>query len=181
MVMIGCRKPNSSPMGTTSGMTLVEVVLILLVLGILTATVATHVSSGTADLTATADGISSQLRLVQTLAMNSSRGLWGIRFESDTQTYHMFHCADEDDCDMDLSIENLPGAETDADGRIGVSDSGIQFQDDGHVAFDDFGKPYEIKNSGPTMLKNNSFILTLMDGAGNTHEIEVTPKTGFIP
>jgi len=166
-------------MGTTSGMTLVEVVLILLVLGILTATVATHVSSGTADLTATADGISS--RLVQTLAMNSSRGLWGIRFESDTQTYHMFHCADEDDCDMDLSIENLPGAETDADGRISVSDSSIQFQNDGHVAFDDFGKPYEIKNSGPTMLKNNSFILTLMDGAGNTHEIEVTPKTGFIP
>lgn len=162
-------------------MTLLEVVLILLVLGILTATVAAHMGSGTADLTAEADTISSRLRLVQSLAMNSSRGLWGIRFESGTQTYHMFHSEDPSDCDMDRDIEPLPGADTDADGRISVSNSGIQFQKDENVAFDDYGRPYEVKNNGATMLKNNPFTLTLLDGAGNTHDIQVTPKTGFIP
>jgi hypothetical protein len=153
----------------------------LLVLGALALTAAVRINSSTANLTATADGISSQLRLVQTLAMNNARGLWGIRFESDSQTYHMFHCGDETDCDMDRDMETLPGADTDADGNISVSDSGIQIQEDGHVAFDDFGRPYEIKNSGPSLLKNNAFTLTLTDGAGNTHEIQVTPKTGFIP
>lgn len=162
-------------------MTLIEVVLILLVLGILTATVVAHVSSGTADLTAEADGISSQLRLVQSLAMNSSRGLWGIRFESGTGTYHMFHSEDPSDCDMDRDIQPLPGADTDADGRISISDSNIQFQKDENVAFDDYGRPYEVKKNGPTMLKNNPFTLTLLDGTGNTHDILVTPKTGFIP
>lgn len=162
-------------------MTLLEVVLILMVLGILAATVAVHVSSGTADLTATADGIASRLRLVQTLSMNNSQGLWGIRFESSTQTYHMFHCTDKEDCDMDRDIEPLPGAEADTNDRISVSDSGIQFQKDGNVAFNDYGRPYEIKNKGATLLENNPFTLTLVDGSGNTHDIQVTPKTGFIP
>lgn len=181
LAMKNCRKPNSSRISTTSGITLLEVVLILMVLGILAATVAVHVSSGTADLTTTADGIASQLRLVQSLAMNNSRGLWGIRFESGTQTYHMFHSEDPSDCDMDRDIEPLPGADTDADGRISVAGNGIQFQKDGNVAFDDYGRPYEIKNKGATLLKNNPFTLTLLDGAGNTHDIQVTPKTGFIP
>jgi hypothetical protein len=162
-------------------MTLIEVVFILLVLGALALTVAVRTNSSTTTLTATADGISSQLRLVQTLAMNNTRGLWGIRFESGPQIYHMFHCEDKTDCDMDRDMEPLPGADTDADGRINVSGSGIMFQEDGNVAFDDFGRPYEIKNSGPSLLENNAFTLTLTDGAGNTHEIQVTPKTGFVP
>jgi hypothetical protein len=162
-------------------MTLLEVVLVLLLMGLMAISVSSSMRSGTTDLTLAADGMASRIRLVQSLAMNSSRGLWGIQFESDTRTYHMFHSEDPSDCDMDRDIEPLPGADTDADGRIGVSDNGIRFQKDGNVAFDDSGRPYEIKNKGATLLKNNPFTLTLVDGTGNTHDIQVTPKTGFIP
>lgn len=180
--MTRCRKHNDISISTTSGTTLIEVVLILVVIGILAATVAVRMSSGTMDLTVAKDATSSHLRLVQSLAMNNSQGIWGIRFESATRTYHMFHSEDPLDCDMDRDMEPLPGADTDTDGRISVSGSGIRFQKDGNVAFDDYGKPYEISNKGKaTLLKNNPFTLTLMDATGNTDDIQVTPKTGFIP
>lgn len=166
---------------SSRGMTFLEVLVVLLVLGALTLTAFVRLKTGTVELTATADSISARLRLVQTLAMNNSQGLWGIRFESSTRTYHMFHCVDDSDCDMDRDIEKLPGADTDTDGRISLIDSNPGFKKDANVAFDDFGRPYEIKNKKASLLKNNAFTLTLEDEAGNTHDILVTPKTGFIP
>lgn len=164
-------------------MTLLEVVLILLVMGILTATVAVHVNSGTADLAVSADSISSQIRLVQTLAMNSSHALWGIQFNDGTPNYRIFQWEDASDNDMQSFI-SIPNTGTDAGGWITLSDNGIRFDVQGNkdnIAFDGFGKPYRISSSGATLLTNNPFTLTLVDTAGNTNEIQVTPKTGFVP
>lgn len=163
------------------GMTLIEVVVILLLLGVMALTVTSRMTSGTADLIATTDSISSQLRLVQTIAMNSSPGLWGLRFESAGQTYHMFHCPDASDCDMDRDALPLPGVDTDLDDRIAVSENGnIQLQTNGNVAYDGFGRPYRIIDNS-AVLAVDEITISFNDGAGNTHAIEITPKTGFIP
>lgn len=176
--MARCRKNDNLIGGTTSGMTLIEVVLILLVLGALALTVAVRMTSGTVNLGAAADSVSSHIRLVQTIAMNSSPGLWGICFESDDNSYYIFHCEDETDCDMEQGITPLPGV-SDADGRIALPDSRIQIKKDCNVAFDDFGMPYEIKNNGH-LKYTQKFTLTLNDGAGNSRDIYVTPETGFV-
>lgn len=170
----------SEVLKNSSGTTLIEVVAVLLLLGIMALVVTSRTTSGTASLIATTDAISSQLRLVQTFAMNGSGGAWGVRFESAGQTYHMFHCTDEDDCDMDRDIVSIPGIETDNDDRIAVSDGDIQLLTNTNVAYDSVGRPCQITGSSvvPT---NNTIDISFQDGNGNTHEIQVTPKTGFIP
>ena len=166
---------------SSQGMTLIEVVVVLVLLGVMALTVTSRMTSGTADLMATVDGISSRLRLVQTIAMNSATGLWGLRFETTGQTYHMFHCPDTSDCDMDRDALPLPGVDTDPNDRVAVSEDGkIQLQTNSNVAYDGFGRPYRITGSS-AVLAVNPITITFRDGAGNTHAIDITPKTGFIP
>jgi len=171
---------RGAPTGS-QGMTLIEVVVILVLLGVMALAVTSRMTSGTADLMATADGITSRLRLVQTIAMNSSTGLWGLRFESAGQTYHMFHCPDVSDCDMDRDAFPLPGVDTDPNNRIAVSEGGnIQLQTNGNVAYDGFGRPCRI-TGGSAVPAVNPITISFRDGAGNTRVIRITPKTGFIP
>lgn len=166
---------------SAKGMTLIEVVVILVLLGVMALAVTSRMTSGTADLVATTDGISSQLRLVQTIAMNSSTGLWGLRFESAGQTYHMFHCLDASDCDMDRDALPLPGVDTDSNDRVAVSEGGnIQLQANSNVAYDSFGRPYRITGSS-AVVAVDEITISFRDGAGNTNAIQITPKTGFIP
>lgn len=163
------------------GMTFIEVVVVLVLLGVMALTVTSRMTSGAADLMATTDAISSRLRLVQTIAMNGSMGLWGLRFETAGQTYHMFHCPDPTDCDMERDALPLPGADTDPDDRIHVSENGgIRLQTNSHVAYDGFGRPYRI-TGGSAVLANSPITVSFRDGAGNTYAIQVTPETGFIP
>lgn len=166
---------------SSRGMTLIEVVVILVLLGVMTLTVTSRITSGTAELIATTDGVSPQLRLVQIIAMNSSTGLWGLQFEPAGQTYHMFHCPDTSNCDMDRDALPLPGVDTDLNDRIAASESGnIQLQTNGNVAYDGFGRPYRIIDSS-AVLAFDEITISFRDGAGNTHAIEVTPETGLIP
>ncbi len=166
---------------STKGMTFIEVVVILLLLGVMALTVTSRMTSGTADLTAAADGISSRLRLVQTIAMNSTAGLWGLRFESAGRTYHMFHCPDPSDCDMDRDAVPLPGVDTDPHDRVTISENGsIQLQANGNVAFDGFGRPFRI-TGGTAVSAVNPITISFRNRAGNTHAIDITPETGFIP
>ena len=168
--------PNGSP-----GMTLIEVVAVLLLLGIMTFVATSRMTSGTADLMATVDGVSSRLRLVQTIAMNSSQGVWGIRFEQAGQTYHMFHCRDATDCDMDRDALPLPGADADSNKRVAVSESGaIQLLTNDNVAYDGFGRPCRITGT-QAVLVADPITVSFGDGAGNTHDIQITPQTGYIP
>lgn len=167
--------------GSVKGMTLIETVVILLLLAVMALALTSRMTSGTANLIATGDAISSRLRLVQTIAMNSSTGIWGVRFESAGQTYHMFHCPDPSDCDMDRDALPLPGANTDPDHRIAVSDyGGIQLQTDRNVGYDGFGRPYRI-TGGSAVPAVNPITVSFSDGAGNAYEIQITPETGFIP
>lgn len=163
------------------GMTLIEVVVILLVLGVLAFTATTRMTNGTTELQTTTEGVSSHLRLVQTIAINSSPGVWGLRFETTDNTYYMFHCTDPNNCDMDSedNIIALPGV-TDENKRFAVSDGNIMLLADGNVAYDDFGRPYAVTDN-QAALSDENIIISFQDGDGNTDEIQITPETGFIP
>jgi len=163
------------------GMTLIEVVVILLVLGFLAISAVSRMTGGTTNLLATAEGVTSHLRLVQTMALNSSPGVRGLRFEPADNTYYMFYCTDPDNCDMDLddNIVALPGV-TDENKRFSVSGGNIILLTDGNVAYDEFGKPHTIAGSH-AVPADNPITVSLEDEAGNTYDIQVTPETGFIP
>ena len=173
----------------SSGMTLLEVVAVLLVLTVLAATAASRMNTGTLDLAATTEGIASRIRLVQTIAMNSSPGIQGIRFEATGQTYYMFHCDDPFNCDMTADMQLLPVATFDdredpydnTNVRLKVSvDGKVVVSSDGNVAFDGFGKPYQITGNQAVALASPLDFL-FSDIAGNPGDIQITPKTGFIP
>jgi hypothetical protein len=161
-------------------MTLLEVVAVLVLLGILALTAASRMNTGTLDLTTTTEGIISRIRLVQTIAMNSSPGIQGIRFDATGQAYYMFHCDDPNNCDMTADMRPLRGAEAAPDGRIAVSDGKVQLLTDRNVAYDSFGRPYQITGNQAVAL-SNPLVLSFSDMAGNTGTIQITPKTGFIP
>jgi hypothetical protein len=165
----------------SQGMTLLEVVAILLLLGILAISATTRMTRGTTGLLVTAEGVASHLRLVQTMALNSSPGVRGLRFEPAGNTYYMFHCADPDNCDMDLAdnIVALPGV-TDENKRFAVSNGGVRLLTDGNVAYDDFGKPHTIAGN-QAVPSDDPITVSFEDEAGNTHDIQVIPETGFIP
>lgn len=175
-------KHSASLIGhSTSGMTLLEVLAVLLVLGVLALSAVSRMSPGQVDLITTTEGITSRLRLVQSIAMNSPKGIQGVRFEAGPQKYSMFHCDNPANCDMtSASIQPLQGAVVDAAGKMDVSDGTVRVQADGNVAYDTFGKPYQVTGRQAVPLAN-PLVLSFSDTAGNTRTIKVTPKTGFIP
>jgi type II secretory pathway pseudopilin PulG len=181
-------------MDSTGGMTFIEVVVILLVLGILGFTAASRMTDGTADLLAASESVAAHLRLVQTHALNGSpEEVWGLRFEPTDNTYYMFRCPDSDICDMADSALPLPGAENDEQTQSGrakdtddipdvaVHDTNkIVLNTNGNVAFDHFGRPCAIVGNNAE-LAVEAITISFQDGAGNTNAIQITPETGFIP
>lgn len=164
----------------TGGMTLLEVVVILLVLGFLAIAATSRMTSGDTDLLVTAEGVASHLKLAQTIALNSSPGVRGIRFEPDDNTYYMFYCTDPESCDMDLAdnIVALPGV-TGANSRFTVSDGNVTLLTDGNVAYDEFGRPCTIVDN-QAAIADEEIVVSLQDETGNTYDIQITPETGFI-
>ncbi len=162
------------------GMTLIEVVVILLVLGILALAVTSRLGTGAVNLTATTDKVAADLRLVQAMAMNSSPGIWGLRFERAGQTYYLFHCPDPSACDMAAGIRALPGASVDHGLRVPVSDGKVRLQTDTHVAYDDHGRPLRITGAAGRLI-TEPIRISFRDQEGNTDAVDITPQTGFIP
>ncbi len=63
------------------GFTLLEIIIVLSILGILTAIAASHIGDSQADLITSTDTMKSHLRYVQSMSMNSAEDtIWGIRF-----------------------------------------------------------------------------------------------------
>ncbi len=161
-------------------MTFIEVVVILLLLGVMALMVTSRVTSGTADLTAAADGISSRLRLVQTIAMNSTAGSGAFDLNPPAGPT-ICSTAGSVDCDMDRDAVPLPGVDTDPHDRVTISENGsIQLQANGNVAFDGFAGPFRI-TGGTAVSAVNPITISFRDRAGNTYAIDITPETGFIP
>ena len=159
---------------------MIEVAMVILLLGTLSLIVVSRMDTGTSKLMTTADKLTSHVRLVQTIAMNSSPGIWGVCFESSPQSYYMFHCADKHNCNINDDIHAIPGSEVDGNDRAAVSDGNVQIIADIHVAYDEFGRPHQI-SGGQAAETATPITLSLTDQSGNSHDIQIAPKTGFIP
>lgn len=164
------------------GFTFVEVIVILIIMGIIAVVAATRMMSTDNSLVTVTDTLTSQLRLAQARAMDSSmeqgtQGSWGIRFISSTQ-YHLFHCATAVGCDpaQNANREVFPGADALI---MDISGEGVQVTNGALViAFNRFGTPYS--DGTLTTLQSNPLTLTLRDRDGRTRTITITPQTGMI-
>ena len=164
---------------------MIEAIMVIVLLGTLSLMAVGRMDSGPVDLITTTDKISSHLRLVQTLAMNKTPGIWGLRFDAGSQSYHMFYCDDPGSCDM-TDTDNtyaVPGSNTSADPdgiQTRISDDGkVRIVADMNVAYDDFGIPHRV-SGGQGVKITIPITLSLIDLSGNSHAIQIAPKTGFI-
>jgi len=163
-----------------SGFTMLEVIAVLVIMGIIAIVAVSRMASNENNIITTTDTLTSQIRLVQSRAMNMSTdtgSVWGIRFISTTQ-YHMFYCATASTCDPNNTANQI--AFPDADGIImDITGSRVQVTNGaGIIAFDRFGTPYT--NATITTILSNPLTLRLRDNNGRTRSINITPQTGMI-
>ena len=93
MQMSGILKKNN-------GLTLLEVIAVLIVIGIVSVVVVISMMQTSSSLAGYTALLKTHLRYAQTLAMNSDTGnIWGLRVDLGNNQYWLFHCADPLNCD----------------------------------------------------------------------------------
>jgi prepilin-type N-terminal cleavage/methylation domain-containing protein len=160
-------------MSRSSGFTLIEMVVVLILMTIIAATVlGRSISTGDMDLNSETDKIRNHLRFAQAEAMKRSDTVWGIK--SAGNEYWLFRTIAPDTNDV-----RLPGvAYSGASNRINEGDIGVTVSDF-TVFFDRIGKPYTAytDESINTPLASQ---LTISVTASETRSITVTPETGLV-
>jgi MSHA pilin protein MshC len=167
--------------GNKKGFTIFEIIAVLVILGIIAAVAISRISSNQNNLIAATDTLTSQLRLAQARAMNTSAddvtnfSVWGVSFSSSTQ-YYLFYCATASACNPAANQQMFLGADSII---MDLTSKGVQVTNGALIlAFDRFGTPYT--NAALTTLLANQLTLTLQDNNGNTKTINITPQTGMI-
>ena len=137
----------------SSGFTMIEVIVVLVLLGILTAVVTSRISStSTYELAGEVEVVKTHLRYAQTRALADDENTWGIAFSSASYTLQ------KDGADAPT---NLPGE----DSATHNLPEDISCTTEITVTFDKWGSPGDSNNT-----------ITL-DGS----DITITQNTGFIP
>lgn len=151
------------PKKNIKGFTMLEIIIVLILVGIISAVIVSGIKPGNIDLETGTQVIKSRLRYAQTRAMNSN-SIWGIYINNNT--YTLFNNGSIANTikfpEETTSIINLP--------------SGITLTD-GTISFDSWGKPYT--DAAGTTLQANDRTLTVSRGA-DTKLIIITKNTGFI-
>jgi prepilin-type N-terminal cleavage/methylation domain-containing protein len=151
------------------GMTLVEMIAVLLLMAIVSAVVLNRFMDITAvSTTASVETVRAHLRYAQAMAMKQNNYLWGIK--CDGAHYWLFRTESKDDYstvqgDQDTPVY-LPGED---DQKLPASGIGAF-----HVYYDAYGRPRQY-DSGKTELLTAAVSITV---GGET--IQITPETGFI-
>ena len=165
----------STKLKTNSGFTLIEIVVVLIVMGIITAFAIGRGFTNMPNLSVQTDVIKSHLRHAQARAMNSNT-FWGIRTDAGGDSYWMFRC-DSSDC---TDIIRLPGENANT---VALSAAGISL-DPGTYAFDDRGIPYYADHNldpNPSDLLVSDRMITVSRAGADNITIIITKRTGFIP
>ena len=148
------------------GVSLVEVIVILVLIGIITLLIASHITRSNTDLIAETEVIKAHLRYAQSRALNSD-AIWYIRFTNNT--YSLYKTGDP-------NPKYLPGEENPTVTLpAGMS---INYGTWDEVAFDSWGKPYTSHSAGGPQVGNR--IISVTDSRGSK-AITITQNTGFIP
>ncbi len=142
------------------GFTLIEIVVVLILIGIVSAVVAVRVVDTTnqSNQLIRIAILKSHMRHAQSMAMNTG-SVWGIEFQSSTYKLYKFDGAQQD--------FTLPGEDT---VNVNMPD-GITAA--GYISFDTWGRPYTGVNNNTVI--NNTYKV------GNRDDILITPNTGYIP
>ena len=152
------------------GFTLIEAIVVLVILGIVSAVVAVRMSgTGAYDLASQVEVVKGHLRYAQTRAMNSNLIVWGINFDS-TTTYYLFQGTGS------TTRVLLPGEDSD---RIDLTakKSGLTITPV-RITFNEFGSPCAATATPPALPAPLTADATVATNGGT---ITVTKNTGFIP
>ena len=152
-----------------AGFTTLEILIVLIVIGIVSALIIGRSDIGLPKLLARTEAIKAHIRYAQSRSMNSNRP-WGIHVNATGQAYALF---------VDGNVANrriLPGEESD---WVDLSTLGLHLNPvNTIVSFDDRGRPLE---SDGTTARNNDLDLTVNTTGGDTTAIRITRNTGFVP
>jgi prepilin-type N-terminal cleavage/methylation domain-containing protein len=149
------------------GFSLLEVIVVLLIMGIISAVVVSRLIYDNIDLIAQTEVIKSHMRYAQSRAMNTN-AVWYIRFAGES-TYSLYKSGDE-------TPEYLPGEDdTTATLPSGIT---VNYGASQFVSFDSWGKPCTDGN-GQSPQAADRIITVACSGESGT--IVVTQNTGFIP
>ena len=155
-----------------SGFTMIEMVVVLLLMGIIAATVLGRaITTSDLDLNSETDKIRNHLRYAQAQAMKRSDTVWGIKFEAGQ--YWLFRDSNPDDVNKQV---RFPGVDYAVSSNKVTLPSDVTLSTDlaGNVVFfDRIGKPY---NQDPITELNVQRQVAVAGG----QPITITPETGFI-
>lgn len=146
------------------GFTLIEVIVVLLLIGTLTAVVMSRGGGvGDAEFSAQQEVLKSHIRYAQTRAMNTNR-VWGISLSSGS--YAVFV---QDGGKQNMVVPGQPGAIISLPSGMTVSS--------GEVSFDQWGRPY----NNDTATGSSSTIGVTVTYNGASRSFSIFKNTGFIP
>lgn len=155
-------------MGRPAGFSIFELVVVMLLMSVLAAAVASRsITTADLDLNSATDQLRNRLRLAQADAMKRSPAVWGISYAG--AEYWLFSSTPS-------NRVNFPGASSD---HISLP-SGITVSGLADVYFDRIGKPFTAYTDPSNNTQLASTMTITVSAGGDTRTITVTPETGLI-
>ena len=153
---------------SNSGFTLIEAIVVLLIIGIISAFIASQVIVGDTELSGQIEALKTQIRYAQGLSMNTE-SVWGIHRSGNT--YWLFKDGNKDNRVL------LPGEE---DNVIDLTEKGMTLSGFTDLSFNSWGIPHSDESASDTNRISSPLSVTLSAG-GKNKSLLITPNTGFIP
>jgi MSHA pilin protein MshC len=159
----------------SSGFTIVEIIVVLLLMSILAATLlGRSVTTSNLDLNSATDKVRNQLRFAQAEAMKRSDTVWGI--QSDGSQYWMFRATTTATEEVVIPGGDYASGST----RVSFANLGAGLNSF-TVVFDRLGRPYKAQTNGvpnnPVAAGDNPIVRV---SKGEERQITITPETGLI-
>lgn len=161
---------GSFPFSDNRGFTALEILVVLVIMGILSAFALTRLATYDVSLVTTTEAIKAHIRYTQGRAMNTSVN-WGL-YSADGTTYWLFNNGDPNN-----NRKNLPGEDTQI---VNLAADGIAFSGGGFtLTFDSLGRP--CNDAAAQTPRTADLTLTLTQSGEPNQTITITRNTGFVP
>jgi len=187
-----------------SGVTLVEIISVLIILGILSGVMVSRMNLGNSEIYSIESIFKSHIRYAQSKSMQSDTAVWGVRINKNLDEYWLFNC-DNGQTSKWASNRRLPpggtaSPENTTEDRIKTSLMKVDIKtllvgsaskSKLTIAYDESGVPFW--TTGKTVVFLNPLSATtglirltadisikLTDNSGNQRTIVISPETGFI-
>jgi MSHA pilin protein MshC len=155
-------------MGRPAGFSIFELVVVMLLMSVLAAAVASRsITTADLDLNSATDQLRNRLRLAQADAMKRSPAVWGISYANGD--YWLFSSTPS-------TRVNFPGVDSD---HVRLT-NGIGVSGLADIYFDRIGKPYTAYTDPSNNTQLASTLTITVSAGGDTRTITITPETGLI-